>query len=168
VDEVVTERLTLVPLTRAEAAAVAALARDRAARPWAVDYPTEGDLVVAGIVGEAGTAYDEQAPLGPRQLVLTATGEVVGGAGFLFPPDADGSVEIGYGLAESVRGLGLATEAVQALVARAAEHGALAVVALTTPDNAPSQRVLARCGFVRDGEVPAEDGSPMWRWVRAV
>jgi RimJ/RimL family protein N-acetyltransferase len=166
VDELVTERLTLVPLTRAEAAAVVALARENAGRSWAADYPTEGDLLVAAVVGEAGDAYDDGAPLGPMQVVLTATGEVVGGAGFLFPPDADGSVEIGYGLAASVRGRGLATEAVEALVARAAERGATAVVALTTPENAPSQRVLARCGFVRDGEAPGEHGQPMWRWLR--
>ena len=52
-----TERLLLERLTMDEARAVVAL--DRHGRAWAADYPTEGDLVVAGIACEAGEHYDE-------------------------------------------------------------------------------------------------------------
>jgi RimJ/RimL family protein N-acetyltransferase len=56
------------------------------------------------------------------------------------------------------------TEAVQLVLAHAFGHGVRAVVALTTPDNLPSHRVLQRCGFDRDGEVETEDGR-LLRWV---
>ncbi|MFN8168777.1 MAG: GNAT family N-acetyltransferase [Candidatus Nanopelagicales bacterium] len=158
-----TPRLTLTTLTRDEAAAVRA--DDREGRGWAPDYPTAGDLLVAAVVLEAGDAYDEDAPLGPMQLRRSATGEVIGGIGFLHAPDPDGTVEIGYGLAESARGQGYATEAVEAMVAFAMAQGASAVVAMTTADNAPSQRVLQRCGFVASGTVESDDG-PLLRWVR--
>lgn len=162
---VVTPRLTLCTLTVAEAAAI--VAGDRAGRAWADDYPTEGDLVVAGIVGEAGTAYDEEAPLGPMQVTVTGTGRIVGGVGFLSSPESDGSVEIGYGLAASAQGQGYATEAVQALVALARAQGAETVVAMTAPDNVPSHRVLERCGFARDGEIESGDDGLLWRWRRS-
>lgn len=160
---VVTPRLTLTTLTRDEAAA--ARSDDRDGRGWAPDYPTPGDLLVAAVVLEAGDDYDEQAPLGPMQVRVTETGEVVGGIGFLHPPDPEGAVEIGYGLAESARGLGYATEAVTALVAFARAQGASTVVALTEPDNLASQRVLERCGFARQGTV-ATDDAQLLRWVR--
>ena len=162
---VVTERLTLTTLTVAEAAAI--VAGDRAGRPWVDDYPTEGDLVVAGIVGEAGPAYDEDAPLGPMQVTVTDSGRIVGGVGFLSAPETDGSVEIGYGLAPSAQGHGYATEAVQALVALARAQGAATVVAMTDPGNAASHRVLERCGFVRDGEIESGDDGVLWRWRRS-
>jgi RimJ/RimL family protein N-acetyltransferase len=162
---VVTERLTLTTLSVIEAAAI--VAGERAGRAWADDYPTEGDLVVAGIVGEAGTAYDEDATLGPMQVTVTDSGRIVGGVGFLSSPEADGSVEIGYGLAPSAQGRGYATEAVHALVALARAQGASSVVAMTEPDNAASHRVLERCGFVPDGEIESADDGPLWRWRRS-
>lgn len=159
---VLTPRLTLTTLSREEARAVAE--GDREGRGWALDYPTEGDAVVAGVVLEAGDAYDEQSPLGPMQVRVTQTGQVVGGIGFLHPPDPEGAVEIGYGLAESARGNGYATEAVTAVVALARAQGASRVVALTTPDNVASQRVLERCGFAREGTVETDEGE-LLRWV---
>ena len=159
-----TSRLTLITLTRAEAAAIVAGARS--GRAWAPDYPTEGDLVVAGIVGEAGDAYDDDAPLGPMQILVTGTGQVVGGVGFLSPPDEDGSVEIGYGLAPSARGHGYATEAVEGLVELARTQGAHSVVAMTAPDNFASHLVLQRAGFARAGEVDSGDDGLLWRWRR--
>jgi RimJ/RimL family protein N-acetyltransferase len=161
---VVTERLTLTTLTREQARAI--VSGDREGRSWAPDYPTEGDVLVASVVLEAGDAYDEDAPLGPMVMTITGTGLVVGGVGYLHAPEDDGSVEIGYGIAESVRGQGLVTEAVEALVALARAQGASSVVALTTPGNEASQRVLGRTGFVRDGEVDTGESGVMWRWRR--
>lgn len=162
---VVTERLTLTTLTREQARAI--VAGDREGRTWAPDYPTEGDRVVAGVVLEAGEAYDEDGALGPMVMTVTSTGVVVGGVGYLHAPDDDGSIEIGYGIAASAQGQGLVTEAVEAMVALGRAQGASSVVALTTPGNEPSQRVLARTGFVRDGEVDTGDGGVMWRWRRS-
>lgn len=74
----------------------------------------------------------------------------------------DGSVEIGYGIAEEHKGKGYATEAAAAAAAAAAawalaQPGVKQVEAETTPGNAASQRVLAKCGFVPAG-VDGEEG----------
>jgi len=160
---IVTARLVLEALTTAEAAAIRS--DDRGGRSWADDYPTEGDRVVAAVVGEAGDHYDEGAPLGPLQIRLGSTGEAVGGVGFLSAPDPDGVVEVGYGLADSVQGNGYATEALSAVVGWAAAQGVVAVEAMTAPDNVPSHRVLERCGFERAGEIDADEGR-LLRWLR--
>lgn len=56
-------------------------------------------------------------------------------------------VETGYGLADAFRRQGLATEAVDALVAIALSNGASQVRADTTVNNRASQRVLEKTGF---------------------
>jgi [ribosomal protein S5]-alanine N-acetyltransferase len=159
-----TERLVLETLTRDEVAAI--LAGDRDGRAWADDYPTEGDLVVAAVIGEAGEYYAENATLAVFQVRDAASGDAIGGIGFLSAP-RDGEAEVGYGIAESARGRGLATEALQAVVLLAHDHGVERVVALTEPSNTPSHAVLERTGFVKDGEVRTDEGE-MWRWVHRI
>jgi ribosomal-protein-alanine N-acetyltransferase len=83
---------------------------------------------------------------------------VVGGAGFLGPPSADGDVELGYSTVPQFRGHGFATEMSQALVERAlSTAGVLRVLAHTNDDNPASIAVLERCGFRREG-TDAETG----------
>ena len=66
--------------------------------------------------------------------------------------NADGSVEIGYGIEEEYQGRGYATEAVNAAVMWALQQpGVTRVEAETEPDNSASQRVLEKCGFVPSG-----------------
>jgi len=163
-----TARLLLPPLTRADAVAV--VAGDRAGRAWSPGYPTAGDLVVAGLLVQApvGTLLDPA--FGPLRVVLRAGGTVVGGVGFHGPPDADGGVEVGYGLAEEARGQGLATEAVLAVLAVLpalpgvpGDPAVRVVLGRTAPGNVASQRVLERCGFGRETGGPDADG--LLRWV---
>lgn len=69
----------------------------------------------------------------------------------------DGVTEIGYGLLPEYWGKGYATEAVDAAVAWAANQpGVTAVEAETGPDNAASQRVLEKVGFVPNGVIGEE------------
>ena len=78
--------------------------------------------------------------------------------------NADGSVEIGYGIDEAYREKGYATEAVNAAVEWALRQpGVTCVEAETEPDNKASQRVLGKCGFIPSG-VMGEEGP---RYVRA-
>jgi [ribosomal protein S5]-alanine N-acetyltransferase len=73
---------------------------------------------------------------------------LVGSGGYFGPPDAAGTVEVGYSIVPAFRARGFATELLKALVARAfAVPGLLQVVAHTTPSNIGSIRVLERCGF---------------------
>ncbi len=159
-----TARLILETLTVSEARAIAD--GDRAGRDWALDYPTDGDVLVASIALEAGPAYDESAPLGVLQVRLAESGLAVGGIGFLHAPDTDGEVEVGYGLASSAQGQGLATEALQGVMALARSHEVRRIAATTSPENGASHRVLVRCGFSRDGVVDGGDEGELWRWVR--
>lgn len=95
------------------------------------------------------------------ELVDTASGLSVGGAGFKGPPHL-GRVEIGYGLAAGARGRGLATEAVTALLSVAGRHlRVVAVEADTDPGNTASQRVLIRAGFTPAG---TRSGMALFRW----
>ena len=71
--------------------------------------------------------------------------------------NADGSVEIGYGIPEENRGHGYASEAVLAAAAWALEQpGVTRVEAETEPENRASQRVLEKCGFVPSGIIGEE------------
>jgi [ribosomal protein S5]-alanine N-acetyltransferase len=100
-------------------------------------------------------------------IVERATGAVVGSCGFKGPPDADGMVEIAYGLAPEYRGHGYAREAACALTDYAlGAGGARCVRAHTRPDNAASVRVLVACGFAFIGEVIEPEDGLVQRWER--
>ena len=135
---------------------------------WAPDYPTDGDVVICAVVLraiDAGVAYRPPSLAtpwtGPWQIcVRNDAGEtVIGAVGFKGGP-VEGTVEIGYGIAESARGHGYVTDAVMALLQLVGDHD-VAVVAETEPGNDASERVLQRCGFVTTHT--AADGNLWWR-----
>ena len=76
--------------------------------------------------------------------------------------NADGSTEIGYGIAEEHRGRGYATEAVSAAVSWALrQEGIACVTAEADKDNIASVRVLEKTGFEPTGGI-GEEG-PIYR-----
>jgi RimJ/RimL family protein N-acetyltransferase len=79
------------------------------------------------------------------------TGELVGRAGLYFPEGWPG-LEVGWTLARSRWGEGLATEAGRAAVDWAfTELGTDRVISLIAPDNHRSRRVAERLGASREG-----------------
>ena len=95
------------------------------------------------------------------------SGSVVGKCGFKGPPDADGVVEIAYGVDPEHQGKGYATEAAQGLVSYAFSHEPVRLVrAHTLPEPNASTRVLAKSGFRRVGEVIDPEDGLVWRWER--
>jgi len=82
-----------------------------------------------------------------------ATGNFVGELGFAdlkrdIEPRLDGTPEIGWVLATRAHGKGYATEAVRAVQAWGdARFGATRTVCLIHPENLPSLRVAAKCGY---------------------
>lgn len=92
---------------------------------------------------------------------------LVGLASFNGPPDADGAVEISYGIAPGYAGRGYATAAVQLLIAYAADGGEVRRVrARTMPQENASTRVLRKCGFNLQGEVLDPEDGLIWQWER--
>lgn len=146
---VTTRRLRLVVIDRAEAQAMLRGERDPS---WHPDYPRQDDLDAASMVGED--------TWGPRHLMRAWDGLVCGSIGFFGPPEvaADGvlETEVGYGLVEEARGHGLASEALAGLLVETDALG-VRVRASVLPDNAPSIRVLAACGFT-DLRAPSPEG----------
>ena len=148
--EILTRRLSLVALGPADAAAVLSGARSAA---WAAGYPTPGDVEVARWVS-AGRFAPRDPRFGPRRIIVSDPGLVIGGVGFHGAP-RDGVVEIGYGIAPEWRGQGLGSEVVMAFVAYAFTlAGVRRVTAVADPANVASRRALERAGLVIDG--PAE------------
>ena len=144
-ERIETERLRLILVTPADAADMRAGRRqDR----WHPSYPRRDDVDAATLVREGET-------WGPRHVVLGH--QAVGSIGCFGSPE-DGETEVGFGLVPEVRGQGIATEALTALVAEAARAG-VRLRASVAPDNRASLRVLARCGFTElrgsneDGEL---------------
>ncbi|WP_426715639.1 GNAT family N-acetyltransferase [Chromobacterium violaceum] len=96
-------------------------------------------------------------------------GALVGACGFKGPPCL-GVVEIGYAVAPSRRGRGIAAAAVAQLLQKAAAGGARRVLARINPDNAASSRVADKLGFVCGEVRPDDDGEPLaqWLWPAAI
>jgi ribosomal-protein-alanine N-acetyltransferase len=100
---------------------------------------------------------------GTRFFVAGEPSELVGWGGFKGPPD-DGTVELGYAIAPSRQGNGLATAATNAMLDEAfADPGVSSVVAHTLAQRSASTRVLEKAGFEFDGET-VEDGMDVWRF----
>lgn len=82
------------------------------------------------------------------QIILKEENVSIGSACFKGEPDENGVVEIGYGLDEKYRGKGYMTAALKIMLrwAKAMPH-VKKVIALTSKENAASQKVLENCGM---------------------
>jgi len=94
-----------------------------------------------------------------------AAATAIGNCGFKGPPDADGVVEIAYGVDPAFQGRGYAKEAAAALVEFALQDERVRIVrAHTLPAHGPSPSVLAANGFEHLGEVMDPEDGLVWRW----
>ncbi|QIG43163.1 GNAT family N-acetyltransferase [Nocardioides anomalus] len=93
-------------------------------------------------------------------LVDEDSGEVVGAAGFHGAPDADGMVEVGYGVDPTHRRRGYARAALLHLLERARAHPDVHTLRATvSPSNTASLGLIAQLPFVEVGEQwDEEDG----------
>ena len=105
--------------------------------------------------------------IAPWLFVDTVSKAVVGSGGFKGEPQ-QGRVEIGYGVAEAARNLGVASCAVCQLTERALANRQVQVVyAESRIDNVPSRRVLEKSGFVHIGRRESDEDGPVDCWQRA-
>lgn len=139
-------------------------------RPWeAADVPTEfADPSVQRFSWTKATPYTDEDALSfftfqeearrrgeelSFAFVEPGGPEVVLGGGSLYAIDCEARrAAVGYWLAPSSRGRGVATHATRLMARWAFEGLGVARLELTcAPDNERSQRVAERCGFVREG-----------------
>ncbi|MGW7083620.1 GNAT family N-acetyltransferase [Streptomyces sp. NPDC054871] len=134
--------------------APALLAFERENRDYFAKYVTDrGDAYFAEFDARHAALLAEQAAGACHFHVLVdGEGAVVGRVNLV--DVADGEAELGYRIAESAAGRGLATGAVRQVCGVAgAEYGLRALRAATDAENAASRAVLVRAGFVVVGEV---------------
>lgn len=128
-------------------------ANDPGSRSWARGFPLSGTRIAArNLLQQAEVTGDKSiAQWGLFQIILRETGEVIGDIGFHGPPDATGTVEIGYGIVEQYRGRGLAGESAAAICALAWSRPEVSrIIARTEEANAASAGVLRHAGFRED------------------
>ncbi len=143
----------------------AALLRGEAPAPYRLcDSPLGSPEVLAML---AQLADGIRLVFSPAAWMMVEDGEIVGLLSPTRPLNAaDRSLHIGYGVAPTRRGCGVATRAVADLAAwAAADDRVHALTAETSVDNPASQAVLAHNGFQVVGErVDDEDGLLLcWR-----
>ncbi|MFE3450498.1 GNAT family N-acetyltransferase [Nonomuraea sp. NPDC059194] len=132
---------------------------------FAASIPDRGDDYFAEFDARHTALLAEQAAgLHHFHLLVDGDGTVLGRVNLI--DVADGSAELGYRIAESAAGRGLATSAVNRVCALAAtDYGLTGLRAMTTLDNTASRAVLARTGFVATGETML-DGRPGLEYTR--
>ena len=101
----------------------------------------------------------------PYAFIDNGPNQVVGCGGFKGFP-VDGRVEIGYGIAEELRGKGLATSAVRELLQVAFSYPAvMEVYAEAATDNLSSRRVIEKAGFRRLGRRATDADGIVDQWL---
>jgi [ribosomal protein S5]-alanine N-acetyltransferase len=162
-----TDRLDLVALLPADIEVLIAGDTERAGLLTGVrfprDWPNDADAR-NGLSWHLGAlqADERQVMWRIRVIVERSSRSVIGSINLKGPPNADGDVEIGWGLAEQWRHGGYALEAAGAVVTWALRQPGVSCVSATVPDdNRPSQRLAAKLGLVRTGETRRD--LPLWR-----
>jgi ribosomal-protein-alanine N-acetyltransferase len=160
-----TERLALVV---ADARLARAMASDRVelGRLLAARVPPEWppELMDAGameFIVRATERDPDAAAWWAWLIVLLPERVLIGSAGFKGPPDADGRVDIGYGVLEPWQLQGYATETVGGLVDWAFRDPRVTrIVGETFPHLPASIRVLEKNGFHFIGTSVGHEGEP--------
>lgn len=104
------------------------------------------------------------ADFSPSAWMIIDDGEIVGLCSIIRPPE-NGELHIGYGVAPSREGRGIATAAVAELLDWArSDPRVRRVSAETAVDNVGSQRVLERNGFSPTGRRTDPEDGPLICW----
>ncbi|MER5428722.1 GNAT family N-acetyltransferase [Streptomyces sp. NPDC002588] len=114
----------------------------------------------------AALLAEQEAGVGAFYVLVAEDGSVLGR--FNLYRFGDGTAELGYRVAQHVAGRGVATAAVRELCRLAVvRHGLRTLRAATSHQNAASQRVLTKAGFVPVGPAdPADLGGKPGTWYQ--
>jgi ribosomal-protein-alanine N-acetyltransferase len=109
---------------------------------------------------------EQEAGLGAFHVLVADDGSVLGRFNLILA--GDGTAELGYRVAGRAAGRGVATATVRELYEVAAEqYGLRTLKAATSRDNAASQKVLTKTGFIPVGPAdPAHIGGKQGTWYQ--
>ena len=100
-------------------------------------------------------------------IIYGKDARIAGNCGYKGKPSLEGTVEIGYEIADQYQNRGFATEAVDALLQHAFKHPEVtAVLAHTLPEENASCQVLRHHNFEWEGAVLDETDGLIWRWSK--
>jgi ribosomal-protein-alanine N-acetyltransferase len=102
-------------------------------------------------------------------VIEDSSGKIVGRANLKGINTTARVAEVGYRIAQSACGQGLATHALEHLIGQAQTRWALTqLVAYVFPGNAGSRKVLERCGFLPEHPLQSDAAAAERRFVRAI
>jgi ribosomal-protein-alanine N-acetyltransferase len=112
---------------------------------------------------------EQEAGIGAFHVLVAGDGSVLGRFNLVFAEG--GTAKLGYRVAQHVAGRGVATATVRELCGlAAAQYGLRTLRAATSHENAASQKVLARAGFIPVGPAgpagPADLGGKQGTWYQ--
>ena len=109
---------------------------------------------------------EQEAGIGAFYVLVAEDGSVLGRFNLVFA--GDGTAELGYRVAQHAAGRGVATATVRELSQLpAARHGLRTLRAATARENAASQKVLTKAGFVPAGPAdPSDLGGKPGTWYQ--
>ena len=120
---------------------------------WGREYPTFIERDVLEALVHAHIPGTETGPFGQYQVELLDSATVIGGAGFLGPPDEFGAVQLDLQVIPDQLGRGYEAEVVAQLISIARDNAARFVIATAEVANQAAQASLAVGGLdeiVRD------------------
>jgi RimJ/RimL family protein N-acetyltransferase len=167
-ESIKTERLELIPYTAEQLQRTLERGSEAAAASYGLTHPPMSwrEWRLRRKIYRSKLQIIEESPkahLLATAWQITGNGVIVGEVGFKGPPKL-GEIEIGYTTHPGYRRQGYMSEAVAALCAFAfgqTTYNVTRIAALTRRRNFASQKVLTKCGFVRDGT----QGWWLLRWV---
>jgi len=114
----------------------------------------------------AALLAEQEAGIGAFYVLVDEAGSVLGR--FNLYDFEDGTADLGYRVAQHIAGRGVATATVRELCRlAAARHGLRTLKAATARENAASQKVLTKAGFVPAGPAdPAHLGGKPGTWYQ--
>lgn len=167
---ITTDRLWLVPCTRAHFAALqregegalAAMLGVTPAQDWLEFEPARQAMAI----GENHlTAFPRDENWWTFLFLHRGDRALIGLGGYMGWPGDSGVAEIGYALAPGYQGQGLATEAARGMIDHAfAQPFVTEVQTHTLPGPNSSTAVLARLGLRFLGEIQDPEDGLIWRW----
>lgn len=109
---------------------------------------------------------EQEAGIGAFHVLVAEDGSILGRFNLIF--SGNESAKLGYRVAQHVAGHGVATATVRELCGlAAAQYGLRTLKAATSRENAASQKVLTRAGFIPVGPAgPADLGGKQGTWYQ--